>query len=295
MLANRLRMRYHERREKVARGTEEQKDMEREGRMERETVLTEEELQSPEPIDLIALPAPFSFDKLPVRLTTYEGSAELLLWLLRRQLVEIGDVTAEIVARQAKNHHASPVQKADALAVAAELTWLKSALLLPRPEPEVLDFPDEEPQNGEMLRRRLLRNAAYGLVARFLAERGKVWSRMFPRPTDEDAPAPLKHLVVGDEPLSLLAEALKRVLTRMAGAQVRVPRRRLTVPQRIRMLLQILKSMPEKMATFDALCADCESLIEVVVTFLAVLELVRRNLAGARQDEPFGPILVFLK
>jgi segregation and condensation protein A len=269
--------------------------MEREGRMERETVLTAEELQSPEPLELIALPAPFSFDKLPVRLPSYEGSAELLLWLLRRQLVEIGDVPAESVARQATNHSASPVQKADALAVAAELTWLKSALLLPQPEPEVVEAPEEEPQNGEMLRRRLLRNAAYGLVARFLAERGKVWSQMFPRPASEDTPAPLKQLVVGDEPLTLLTEALKRVLARMAGAQVRVPRRRLTVPQRIRMLLQILKSMPDKMATFDALCADCESLVEVVVTFLAVLELVRRNLAGARQDEPFGPILVFLK
>jgi len=263
--------------------------------MERETVFTLKEIQSPEPTELIALPAPFSFDKLPVRLPSYEGSAELLLWLLRRQLVGINDVPAESIARQATNHFASPVQKADALAVAAELTWLKSALLLPQPEPEVLDVPEEELQNGEMLRRRLLRNVAYGLVARFLAERGKIWSRMFPRPANEDNPAPLKRLVVGDEPLSLLTEALKRVLARMAGAQVRIPKRRLTVPQRIRMLLQILKSMPDKMATFDALCADCESLVEVVVTFLAVLELVRRNLAGARQDEPFGPILVFLK
>ena len=269
--------------------------MECEGRMERETLLTAEGLQSPEPMELTVLPAPFSFDKLPVRLPSYEGSAELLLWLLRRQLVEIGDVLAENIARQANNHFGSPVQKADALAVAAELTWLKSALLLPQPEPEVVEAPKEEPQNGEMLRRRLLRNATYGLVARFLAERGKVWSQMFPRPANEDTPAPLKELVVGDEPLTLLAEALKRVLARMAGAQVRIPRRRLTVPQRIIMLLQMLRALPDKMATFDALCADCESLIEVVITFLAVLELVRRNLAGARQDEPFGPILVFLK
>jgi len=263
--------------------------------MERETVLMLKELQSPEPTELVALPAPFSFDKLPVQLPAYEGSAELLLWLLRRQLVEIKDVPAESVARQATNHFASPVQKADALAVAAELTWLKSALLLPQPEPEVVEAPEEEPQNGEMLRRRLLRNAAYGLVARFLAERGKVWSQMFPRPANDDTPAPLKELVVGDEPLSLLTEALKRVLARMAGAQVRIPRRRLTVPQRIRMLLQILKSMPEKMATFDALCSDCESLVEVVVTFLAVLELICRGLVGAQQDEPFGQIFVFLK
>ncbi|MFN4180022.1 MAG: segregation and condensation protein A [Armatimonadota bacterium] len=264
--------------------------------MERETVLTlTEEVQSPEPTKTVALPAPFSFDKLPVQLPTYEGSAELLLWLLRRQFVEINDVPAQDIARQAKTHPMQPVQRADALALAAELTWLKSALLLPQPEPEVLETSEEEPQDGEPLRRRLLRHAAYGLAAKFLAERSKIWSQMFPRPINDETPAPLKQLVVGDEPLSLLTEALRRVLARMAGIQVRIPRRRLTVPQRIRMLLQMLKSMPDRIATFDALCADCESLLEVVITFLAVLELIRRGLASARQDEPFGPILVFLK
>ena len=264
--------------------------------MERETVLTlTEEVQSPEPARAVALPAPFSFDKLPVQLPTYEGSAELLLWLLRRQFVEINDVPAQDVARQAKTHPMQPVQRADALALAAELTWLKSALLLPLPEPEALETSEEEPQDGEPLRRRLLRHAAYGLAAKFLAERSKIWSQMFPRPVNDETPTPSRQLVVGDEPLSLLTEALRRVFARMAGIQVRIPRRKLTVPQRVRMLLQMLKSMPNHVATFDALCVDCESLLEVVITFLAVLELMKRGLASARQDEPFGPILVFLK
>ena len=242
----------------------------------------------------VTLPAPFSFDKLPVRLPAYEGSAELLLWLLRRQFVEVGDVQTHDIAKQANTYPISHVQKADALALVAELVWLKSTLLLPQPEPEILEAP-EEPENGEPLRRRLIRNAAYGLVARFLAERSKVWSQMFPRPESEETPAPLKHLTLGEEPLSLLTEALRRVLARLAGAQVRVPRRRLTVPQRTRMLLQMLKSMPDGMATFDALCSDCENLVEVVITFLAVLELTRRGLVSVRQDEPFGQIFVFLK
>ncbi|MCX7642829.1 MAG: segregation/condensation protein A [Armatimonadetes bacterium] len=264
--------------------------------MERETVLNlTEEVRSPEPTKMVVLPAPFSFDKLPVQLPTYEGSAELLLWLLRRQLVEVNDVPAQDIARQAKTYPLQPVQRADALALAAELAWLKSALLLPQPEPEVFESPQEEPQDGEPLRRRLLRHAAYGLAAKFLAERSKIWSQMFPRPVNDETPTPLKHLVVGDEPLSLLTEALRRVLARMAGIKVRVPKRRLTVPQRIRILLHMLKSMPDRTSTFDALCADCESLLEVIITFLAVLELMRRGLAGARQDEPFGPILVFLK
>lgn len=253
------------------------------------------ENQSPEPNEFVALPAPFSFDKLPIKLPSYEGSAELLLWLLRRQFVEISDVPASEIACQAQSRLQNPVQKADALALAAEIAWLKSALLLPQPEPEVFEPEEEMPQDGEQLRRRLLRNAAYGLAAKFLAERNKVWSQMFSRPVGDEAPVPLKQLVLGDEPVALLTEALRRVLARVAGARVQVPRRRLTVPQRIRMLLQMLKSMPERMATFDALCADCESLLEVVVTFLAVLELVRRGLLGAKQDEPFSPIFLFLK
>lgn len=260
---------------------------------ERKQILSDE-LQSTEPSEIFTLPAPFSFDKLPLELPAYKGSAELLLWLLRRQFVEVGDVVAKEIACQAQTRLQNPVQKADALALAAELTWLKSALLLPQPEPEVFDAA-EEPQDGEQLKRKLLRNAIYGLAARFLAERSKVWSQMFSRPTSEETPTSLKQLFLGNEPIALLTEALRRVLARMAVARIQIPRRRLTVPQRIRMLLQILKSMPERMTTFDALCSDCESLLEVIITFLAILELVRRGLVGARQDEPFGPIFVFLK
>lgn len=264
--------------------------------MERESIsVLADELQLPEPTKLVALPSPFSFDKLPLNLPSYKGSAELLLWLLRRQFVEIEDVPVREIAHQAQTCHQNPIQKADALALTAELILLKSALLLPQPEPEVFDFEENELQEGEQLKRKLLRNAAYGLAANFLSERSKVWSQMFSRPANEDPPLTFKHLLLSDEPIALLTEALRRVLVRMAGIKVRIPRRRLTVPQRIRMLLQILKSMPNRMATFEELCSDCESLLEVIITFLAVLELIRRNWAGARQDEPFGSIIVFLK
>ncbi len=252
--------------------------------------------QFPEPLEKpVDLPAPFVFSRLPVRLTTYEGSGELLIWLLRRRLVEVGEVPVSEVVEHIGKDGSSPVQLADEMALAAELAWLKSALLLPQPEPEVLEAPEEEPTDGEPLRRKLLRHAAYGLAARFLAERNKQWSQMFPRPTTEETPAPLKELTVGNEPLTLLTEALRRVLARLASAQVKAPRRRLTVPQRIRTVLQVLRAMPDGTTTFEALCADCENLLEIVITFLAVLELVRRGWVGARQDEPFGSIIIFLQ
>ncbi len=256
--------------------------------------ITEGKIETPTE-KVINLPAPFVFTRLPVRLPAYEGSAELLLWLLRRQLVEVGDVTVKEIAKQVGAIHPSPSQKADELAVAAELTWLKSALLLPQPEPEALEAGGEEALEGEPFRRRLLRNAAYGLVAKFLAERGKVWSQMFPRPSEEAFLQPLKEVVLHDEPTALLVEAMRRVLNRMAGLTVRLPRRRLTVPQRLRMVLQMLRASPEGALTFEVLCYDCETLLEVVITFLALLELIRRGVVGARQDEPFAPIVIFLK
>jgi segregation and condensation protein A len=258
----------------------------------------------------IALPAPFLFRRLPVRLPDYEGSAELLVWLLRRQLVEVGEVSVSAIAQQiqaaidgakgcdgdkptGKDKQSNlPLTAAEEVAIAAELVWLKSALLLP--QPEEIETPEPETEEGEPLKRRLLRHAAYGLAAKFLAERGKVWSQMFPRPTGEEASNPLRELVLGDNPSALLLEALRRVLARMAGMPMRAPRR-LTVPQRLRMLLRMLKSTPEGVLSFDALCADCQSLLEVIITFLAVLELIRRGILSARQDEPFGPILLFLR
>jgi len=266
----------------------------------------------------VALPAPFLFRRLPVQLPDYEGSAELLVWLLRRQLVGVGEVSVSAIAQQVgmaignrqsavgktqegkRDEQAGwdgrsnfPLAVAEEVAIAAELVWLKSALLLPQPE-EVEAPEPEEAEEGESLKRRLLRHAAYGLAAKFLAERGKVWSQMFPRPIKDEAPNPVRELVLGDNPSALLLEALRRVLARMAGMPIRPPRR-LTVPQRLRMLLQILKSNPEGMLSFDALCADCQSLLEVIITFLAVLELIRRGIVSARQDEPFGPILLFLR
>jgi segregation and condensation protein A len=259
----------------------------------------------------VALPAPFLFRRLPVRLPDYEGSAELLVWLLRRQLVEVGEVSVSAIAQQIQaaidgakgcdgdkptgrdKQSNLPLTVAEEVAIAAELVWLKSALLLPQPE-EVEAPEPEEAEEGESLKRRLLRHAAYGLAAKFLAERGKVWSQMFPRPIKDEAPNPVRELVLGDNPSALLLEALRRVLARMAGMPIRPPRR-LTVPQRLRMLLQILKSNPEGVLSFDALCADCQSLLEVIITFLAVLELIRRGIVSARQDEPFGPILLFLR
>lgn len=253
---------------------------------------TDEQTSTPSE-KVVQLPAPFVFTRLPVRLPSYEGSAELLLWLLRRQLVDTGDVMVKEIVKQVGKTHTSPIKNADELAVAAELTWLKSALLLPQPEPEALEPSGEEALEGEPFRRRLLRNAAYGLAAKFLAERGKVWSQMFPRPLEE--PEPLKEVLLHDEPMALLMEGLKRVLARMAGITVRIPRRRLTVPQRIRMVMQILKGMPKGEATFEALCADCETLLEVIITFLAVLELIRRGVVGAHQENPFAPIFIFLR
>jgi segregation and condensation protein A len=259
----------------------------------------------------VALPAPFLFRRLPVQLPDYEGSAELLVWLLRRQLVEVGEVSVSAIAQQIQaaidgakgcdgdkptgrdKQSNLPLTVAEEVAIAAELVWLKSALLLPQPE-EVEAPEPEEAEEGESLKRRLLRHAAYGLAAKFLAERGKVWSQMFPRPIKDEAPNPVRELVLGDNPSALLLEALRRVLARMAGMPIRPPRR-LTVPQRLRMLLQILKSNPEGVLSFDALCADCQSLLEVIITFLAVLELIRRGIVSARQDEPFGPILLFLR
>lgn len=256
--------------------------------------LTEE--QTAAPLEkLVRVPAPFVFTRLPVRLHAYEGSAELLLWLLRRRLVDVGDVAVCEVVQQVGAMHSSPLQNADELAIASELVWLKSALLLPQPEIEVMEVTDEELLDGERLGRRLLSNAAYGLAAKFLSERSKVWSQMFPRPSEEDLLKPLKEVVIGDEPAMLLLKALQKLLARMTGIQVRIPRRRLTVPQCIKVVLQMLKTAPKGELTFDELCADCETILEVIITFLAVLELIRRTIVGARQDNPFAPIFVFLR
>ena len=178
----------------------------------------------------------------------------------------------------------------DFLVMAATLLQIKSKMLLPADE--AIDDEEEGPDPREELVRRLLEYKAYKEAARQLDDQEKMWREIFWR---EDA-LPVETVAEEDLPLenvSLfdLVDALKEVLERNPDSRlIEIVPDNLTVRERMNLILETLEGKDS--VSFGALFEGSVHRIVVVVTFLALLELMRLRVARVFQAETFGPILV---
>jgi segregation and condensation protein A len=238
--------------------------------------------------DAGAVPAPSDFE---VRLEVFAGPLDLLLRLIEsRQLdvltVPLADLADAYVAHLA-DHPLDPAQLADFVAIASQLILLKSRRMLPG-EPQPAAVTAEEEPDEEELRRRLveyqaLRNVALQLGARDLA--APAYRR---EPRESDLP------LAATPPLS--ARLLSEVLDLLAAIPEPAPPPPEVVPREITIAMQIAVLRAAMGSAGKVLLqqvlATCGSRTQVTVTFLALLELVRRREANVEQRELFGPILI---
>ncbi len=172
---------------------------------------------------------------------------------------------------------------------AAVLVEMKSRLLLP-PKPAPPEAPPEEAADlEERLRQHLEEYRVFREAAEALAALEAVQRRVFTRPADQTSAGelPLVGLTVDD-----LFAAFRRVLQRSQRRVEEVPAEGVTVADRMRAILAALASAPEGVL-FEALFEPESPRIVVIVTFLALLELVRRRRVRVAQTEPFGPIRLY--
>ena len=173
---------------------------------------------------------------------------------------------------------------------AAVLVEMKSKLLLP-PKPAPPEAPPEEEAADleERLRQHLEEYRVFREAAEALAALEAVQRRVFTRPPDQTSAGelPLVGLTVHD-----LFAAFRRVLERSQRRVEEVPAEGVTVAERMRAILAALASAPEGVL-FEALFEPESPRIVVIVTFLALLELVRRRRVRVAQTEPFGPIRLY--
>jgi len=235
-----------------------------------------------------AAPAPAEFE---VRLEVFAGPLDLLLRLIEsRQLdvltVPLADLADAYVAHLA-SHPLDPAQLADFVAIASQLILLKSRRMLPgEPLPAAVTAEDEPDE--EELRQRLVEYRALRDVARLLGERDLAAPAFRREPREADLPmaaaAPL--------PPHLLSEVLD-LLAAIPEPERPPPE---VVPREITIAMQIavLQAAMGRAGTvlLQQVLAACDSRTQVTVTFLALLELVRRREATIEQHELFGPILI---
>jgi len=228
-------------------------------------------------------------DALEVFLDAFEGPLDLLLYLIRRQNLDILDIPIAEITRQYTGY-IEMMQglrlelAAEYLVMAAILAEIKSRMLLPRPEPEVDDA--EGDPRAELIRRlqeyERFKQAADDLDALPRLERDIVIA-------SAGVPEQRRVQVPPEVDLREVLLALKDVLTRAElFAQHHIQGEPLSVRERMSRIVQRLKST--EFIEFQQLFDLTEGRSGVVVTFLALLELLREHLVDLVQQELFGSI-----
>jgi segregation and condensation protein A len=236
-------------------------------------------------------------DAFPVKLSNFEGPLDLLLHLIRKHELDIHDIPIALITAQYLNAIAL-MQELDLdvagefLVMAATLIHIKSKMLLPRPETAAgVEGEVEDPRDA--LVRRLLEHQKFKAAAGLLHEREQMRAAQWLRPDGRVAE------LAGDdyEPelevdLFSLMNAFQAVVDRLKQRpKVLLPPEEMPVELRIEQLLARL-SETEAMG-FEDLFADVEHRSGLIVTFLALLEMIRLKLVRVFQSGSFGPIRVY--
>jgi len=231
-----------------------------------------------------------------VQLDSFSGPLDLLLHLIRKQQINIYDIPIALITQQYVEYlnlikTLNLSFAGEFLVMAASLLQIKSRMLLPKEES---DDPGEENVEDprEELVRQLMEYEQFKDAAVRLANHERIWRDAFSRdPIIPEEPEQSENVPVDDLSLFDLLGALQEVLDRTAAQSFfDVSLDTQTVQERIHTILDQLETEPT--LTFDALFEVGFSRSYLIVTFLALLELVRMKLVGLFQGDLFGPIRI---
>lgn len=229
-----------------------------------------------------------------VRIEQFEGPLDLLLHLIKKNEINIYDIPIALIAQQYLEYIEAMKDlnlnvAGDFLVMAATLLQIKSKMLLPADEAAL----DEEdgPDPREELVRRLLEYKTYKEAANRLDGQEKMWREIFSREQAPTEPVETDETLLENVSLFDLVDALQEILNRNPGKKlIEIMPDNLTVRERMNVILELLEGKDS--VSFVDLFEQTSHRLVVIVTFLAMLELIRLRVARVFQAEAFGPILV---
>jgi segregation and condensation protein A len=229
-------------------------------------------------------------DALEVFLEAFEGPLDLLLYLIRRQNLDILEINVAEITRQYMGYIGlmESIQlelAAEYLVMAAMLAEIKSRMLLPR---QVMDEDSEEDPRAELIRR-LQEYERFKKAADDIDEMPRLGRDI--HQASAHAPERNQEVVHPDVDMRELLTALAEVLRRadmFENHQVQMEK--LSTRERMTHVLEALRG--EQFVPFVSLFKSSEGKLGVVVTFLAIMELIKESLVEIVQSETFGPIHV---
>jgi segregation and condensation protein A len=230
-----------------------------------------------------------------VELPDFEGPMDLLLTLIEREELDITKISLARVTDQYLAYlevlgEVNPDELTDFLIVAAKLILIKSEMLLPRPPPSIIE--DEEEDVGDELARQLLLYKQFKEIAGQLKETEDRGQRNFVR-VITSAPKIKPKLIPGTNSLEeFLQAALDALAIKPPEPDVDevVSPEVVTIGQQMAHIRQEI--ITRGSVSFQTLLGQSHNRLEVIVTLLAVLELIKRGLVKVEQADLFGDIVI---
>jgi segregation and condensation protein A len=230
------------------------------------------------------------------KLEVFEGPLDLLLYLINKEEVDVYDIPIERITSQYMEYLSlmkllNLEVAGEFLVMAATLMYIKSRMLLPvdqqATDPEAEDGADPR---WELIRQ-LVEYKKFKEAGAQLALREEEQSRIFTRTAELDLPrdknVPLAPVSIFDL-INAFSEVLKRATSREDFREI--VEERFTVSDKIEEILYTMRDRDD--LVFNELFEKATSRAEVVVTFLALLELIRLKRLRVSQHESFGTIHV---
>jgi len=229
-----------------------------------------------------------------VRIENFEGPLDLLLHLIKKSEINIYDIPIHLIAQQYLTYIEAMEElnltvAGEFLVMAATLLQIKSRMLFSVEEMVV----DEEdgPDPREELVRRLLEYKKFKDAARQLDEQEQLWREIYSREQSQAVELESGETLLDEVGLFDLVDALQGILDRNPGKKLlEIVPDNLTVRERMNAILETLEGR-ESVNFVELFEPSCHRLV-IIVTFLALLELMRLRTVRIFHAEHFGPILV---
>lgn len=232
-------------------------------------------------------------DLYEIKLPVFEGPLDLLLHLIKENKIDIYDIPISFITGRYLEYIGLMKElnleiAGEFLVMAATLIHIKSRMLLPVDE----DAGEEEREDPRLeLVQRLLDYQAFKEAAFVLKEKEEDAAKVFSRAadvTEEEEESPEQYLF--DVNIFDLLGAFKKVLDAVPPEVKTITKETLTVKDRMLTITELLES--SETIRFEEIFRGSQTRIQVIVTFLAILELLRLGLARAYQEKEFGNIWI---
>lgn len=244
-------------------------------------------------LDDLPADAPIPVDpSFRIEVPGFEGPLDLLLYLIKKHQLDILDLPISFITERYLEYLSLMEElnldvASEYLVMAATLAHIKSKGLLPRPPEDQDDVEEDEIDPRAELIRRLLEYQKYKRAGEGLGSRGVAGRDVFPRgaPGPKAAgPADLAEFSVFK-----LIDAFQSIVKRRKGEiSLEVDAERITIQQRIAQIVESLRR--SERTPFETLFGDAVNTYDLVVTFLALLEMAKMRLLRIYQTAPEEPI-----